>query len=236
MLVTENKLIMSREIDVIFEDNHLIAVNKRGGDLSQKDNTNDPSLIEKIKSYIKLKYEKPGEVFLGSIHRLDRPTSGAIIYARTSKGLTRMTKLFKEKKIQKSYLALVDKNPPNHTARLSNYLIKDAKKNKSSVTTKDKPGAKFAELTYHVLQNIGKHYLLKIELHTGRHHQIRVQLASMGCRIVGDLKYGYPTPNKDKSICLHCSEISFIHPVTLLPVRITAALPKISEWQKVSLK
>lgn len=227
---------MSREIDVIFEDNHLIAVNKRGGDLSQKDNTNDPSLIEKIKSYIKIKYEKPGDVFLGSIHRLDRPTSGAIIYARTSKGLSRMTMLFKEKKVSKTYLALVDRNPPKHSDRLSNYLYKDVKKNKSFVALKSQAGAKLAELRYEVLQQIDKKYLLKIELFTGRHHQIRVQLANIGCRIIGDLKYGFQTANDDKSICLHCSEISFIHPVTKIPTRITAALPKSKEWQNVSLK
>lgn len=227
---------MIREVDVIFEDNHLIAVNKRSGDLSQKDSTNDPSLIEKIKSYIKIKYRKPGDVFLGSIHRLDRPTSGAIIYARTSKGLSRMTALFKEKKINKTYLVLVDKSPPRQNDDLVNYLVKDSSKNKSFVTSKNTLRSKKAVLRYEVLQKISNKYLLKIELFTGRHHQIRAQLAHIGCAIIGDLKYGYKTPNEDQSICLHCSEISFVHPVSKEDVRITASLPKTKAWINVSLK
>lgn len=218
-------------LDVIYEDNHLIAVNKRAGDLSQRDQTMDDSLIEKLKSYIKIKYKKPGEVFLGSIHRLDRPTSGVIIYARTSKGLSRMTQLFKEKKVDKSYIAIVDKSPPAHQAKLSNYLLKDKRKNKSFVSQKNTPNAKLAELEYEILREFDHKSLLKITLLTGRHHQIRTQLSNIGCKIVGDLKYGFPIPNEDKSICLHCNELSFIHPVTKLPVRITAAFPKLPIWK-----
>ncbi len=222
-------------IVVIFEDNHLLAVNKRAGDLSQKDRTDDDSLIEKIKAYIKKKYEKPGEVFLGSIHRLDRPTSGVIIYARTSKALSRMHEVFRKKALTKKYLALVSHRPPQLAGDLEHHLMKDKKKNKSFVTNPKNKDGKLASLSYRLLREVEKHHLLEVILHTGRHHQIRSQLSHIGCRIVGDMKYGYPDPNKDKSICLHCSEVSFVHPVNKEVVRITAHVPRIPEWSGIRL-
>ncbi|GLR18402.1 RluA family pseudouridine synthase [Portibacter lacus] len=221
------------KIDVVFEDNHLIAINKKGGDLSQKDKSNDDSLIEHIKLYIKEKFKKPGDVFLGSIHRLDRPTSGVIVYARTSKALTRMTKLFRDNDIKKSYFALVEGRPPDLSGYLKDYLKKDPIKNKSYIAKKGAANAKLAELKYEFIREVDNRYLIKLDLMTGRHHQIRVQLANIGCRIVGDLKYGYGTPNADKSICLHCSEIVFVHPVKKVEIRISARVPKIPEWKGV---
>ena len=218
------------KLKVIYEDNHLIAVNKRGGDLAQRDKTGDSSLLEHVKSYIKIKYNKPGEVFLGSFHRLDRPTSGTIIFARTSKGLSRMNELMKKNEIQKTYLALVDKRPSNISDTLVNHIRKDSSKNKSFVCKAKHPDAKVAKLDYEMIQEWEGKYLLRVNLYTGRHHQIRVQLNAIGCRIVGDLKYGYPLPNGDKSICLHCSEMAFIHPIQKKPIRITSKLPLIPEW------
>ena len=221
----------NQKLIIIYEDNHLIAVNKKSGQLSQKDNTGDDSLIELLKEDIKIRFNKPGNVFVGAIHRLDRPVSGVIIFAKTSKGLERMNKLFKEKTIQKSYMALVNKMPAKEKDTLSNYLKKDPKRNKSFVVKKEQEGAKLASLKYQVVRRIGEKVLVKIDLLTGRHHQIRAQLSHIGCKIVGDLKYGYPSPNSDKSICLHCNSISFEHPVRKELVKIEADLPCIKEWK-----
>ncbi len=220
-------------LNIIFEDNHLIAINKRSGDLAQMDQTGDFSLIEHLKNYIKIKYNKPGNVYLGSIHRLDRPTTGAIIYSKTSKSLTRMNKLFKDHKVVKIYWVLVDKMPSDDKGILTNYLRKDTTKNKSFVCQEKHTDAKLAKLEYKLVGKFGKFYLLEVQLFTGRHHQIRVQLSHIGCKIVGDLKYGFANPNSDKSICLHCRSIEFFHPIQQVPVKIIADLPNSEEWKSI---
>ena len=219
---------------IIYEDNHLIAFNKRSGDISQGDKTGDAPLGDYIKAYIKAKYNKPGEVFLGVIHRLDRPTSGVILFARTSKALTRMTKLFKSRDVQKTYWAVVrDSNLPE-AGTCENFLWKDEKQNKSYVVDEKKPGAKKGLLHYKVIKTDGAYQLVEVQLETGRHHQIRVQLAHLGAPIIGDNKYGYKRANRDKSIHLHCRYTSFVHPVKDEPLEIVAALPKDVIWDRFS--
>lgn len=218
---------------VIFEDNHLIAVNKPNNVLVQGDETGDETLADQVKLYIKNRYEKPGEVFLGIIHRLDRPVSGITIFARTSKALERMNKIFAERDVKKTYWAVVGKRPEPFSGHLTHYILKDSSKN--TVKAFDAPSnrskdAKRADLDYDLIAEIGDCFLLKIDLQTGRPHQIRAQLAKIGCPIRGDVKYGYPTPNKDSSIHLHCRSISFIHPVKKEPVNLTAAVPRDQVW------
>ena len=215
-------------IEVLYEDNHLIAVNKKSGDIVQGDKTGDTPLSDFVKEYIKKKYNKPGEVFLGTIHRLDRPTSGIILYARTSKALSRMNKQFRDKEVQKTYLAVVDNPPSNNSGTLENYLQKNQKQNKSYVTKK-KDG-KHAVLDYKLLKKLDNFYLMEIKPQTGRHHQIRVQLANIGCIIKGDLKYGAKRSNKDASIHLLAQKLEFIHPVKKEPITIVAPTPKDSVW------
>ena len=215
-------------IEVLYEDNHLIAVNKKSGDIVQGDKTGDTPLSDFVKEYIKKKYNKPGEVFLGTIHRLDRPTSGIVLYARTSKALSRMNEQFREKKVQKTYWAVVENLPPNTIDTLDNYLWKNQKQNKSYVT-KNK-GGKHAVLDYKLLKRLENFYLLEIRPQTGRHHQIRVQLANIGCIIKGDLKYGAKRSNKDASIHLLAQKLEFIHPVKKEPITILAPTPKDSVW------
>jgi len=215
-------------INVLYEDNHLIAVNKKSGDIVQGDKTGDTPLSDFVKAYIKKKYNKPGEVFLGTIHRLDRPTSGIVLYARTSKALNRMNKQFREKQVQKTYLAVVNNPPPNNSGTLDNYLQKNQKQNKSYVT-KDNNG-KHAVLDYKLLKKLDNFYLMEIKPQTGRHHQIRVQLSNIGCIIKGDLKYGAKRSNKDASIHLLAQKLEFIHPVKKEPITIVAPTPKDSVW------
>ncbi len=216
-------------LEVLYEDNHLIAINKKSGDIVQGDKTGDAPLSDFVKAYIKKKYNKAGEVFLGTIHRLDRPTSGIVLYARTSKALTRMNKQFREKQVQKTYWAVVDNTPPNNSGTLDNYLQKNQKQNKSYVA-KDKVG-KHAVLDYILLKKLDNFYHLEIKPKTGRHHQIRVQLAHIGCIIKGDLKYGAKRSNKDASIHLLAQKLEFIHPVKKEPVTIVAPAPKDSVWE-----
>ena len=215
-------------IEVLYEDNHLIAVNKKSGDIVQGDKTGDTPLSDFVKEYIKKKYNKPGEVFLGTIHRLDRPTSGIVLYARTSKALSRMNEQFREKKVQKTYWAVVENLPPNTIDTLDNCLRKNQKQNKSYVT-KNK-GGKHAILDYKLIKTLENFYLLEIRPQTGRHHQIRVQLANIGCIIKGDLKYGAKRSNKDASIHLLAQKLAFIHPVKKEPITIVAPTPKDSVW------
>tara|TARA_Y100000385_G_scaffold92558_1_gene95561 strand:- start:1793 stop:2455 length:663 start_codon:yes stop_codon:yes gene_type:complete len=215
-------------IEVLYEDNHLIAVNKKSGDIVQGDKTGDTPLSDFVKEYIKKKYNKPGEVFLGTIHRLDRPTSGIVLYARTSKALSRMNEQFREKKVQKTYWAVVENLPPNTIDTLDNCLRKNQKQNKSYVT-KNK-GGKHAILDYKLIKTLENFYLLEIRPQTGRHHQIRVQLANIGCIIKGDLKYGAKRSNKDASIHLLAQKLEFIHPVKKEPITIVAPTPKDSVW------
>ena len=216
-------------LEVLYEDNHLIAINKKSGDIVQGDKTGDAPLSDFVKAYIKKKYNKAGEVFLGTIHRLDRPTSGIVLYARTSKALTRMNKQFQEKQVQKTYWAVVDNAPPNNSGTLDNYLQKNQKQNKSYVT-KNKVG-KHVVLDYKLLKKLDNFYHLEIKPKTGRHHQIRVQLAHIGCIIKGDLKYGAKRSNKDASIHLLAQKLEFIHPVKKEPVTIVASAPKDSVWE-----
>ena len=214
----------------MYEDNHLIAVNKKSGDISQGDKTGDMPLGDKVKLFLKKKYNKPGDVYVGVIHRLDRPTSGVLIFAKTSKALPRMMKLFAERQVEKTYWALVDKIPAKESGTLDNYLWKDSKKNKSYVVRDNKPKSKQALLDFTLIESNKARHLMELTPKTGRHHQIRVQLKHIGCRIIGDMKYGYPTPNKDKSICLHCKKISFLHPVKKEMLTIEAPVPSNGLW------
>jgi len=210
---------------ILFEDNHLIAVNKRAGDLVQGDQTGDTPLPDYLKTYIKEKYNKPGNVFLGVIHRLDRPTTGVVLFARTSKGLERMNAAFKNRQTQKSYWAIVE-GQLEGSKTLVHYLKKNPKNNKSAAFLRPEEGAKDAKLTYKSL-NIGDRYtLVEIELHTGRHHQIRSQLAAIGHPIKGDVKYGARRAERDKSICLHARNLRFEHPTTKETIAITAETPE----------
>ena len=215
-------------IEVLYEDNHLIAVNKKSGDIVQGDKTGDTPLSDFVKSYIKKKYNKPGEVFLGTIHRLDRPTSGVVLYARTSKALSRMNEQFREKKVQKTYWAVVEKTPDTESGTLKNYLQKNQKQNKSYVTKSNE--GKYAILDYKTLRKLDNFFHLEIKPKTGRHHQIRVQLANIGCIIKGDLKYGAKRSNKDASIHLLAQKLEFLHPVTKEDITIVAPVPKESVW------
>jgi len=215
----------------LYEDNHLIAVNKRASDLSQGDTTGDESLDVIIKRYLAEKYNKPGDVFLGVVHRLDRPVSGVMLYARTSKALARMNEIFRSRKLKKIYWAIVSRKPPQQEGRLVNYLLKNEKQNKSYVFTEPVQGARRAELTYRLAGSSDRYYLLEIELYTGRHHQIRAQLAAAGFPVKGDLKYGANRSNPDGSICLHAKSIRFIHPVKKNEILITAPLPGSDIWK-----
>ena len=220
---------------VLYEDNHIIAVNKTCNEIVQGDKTGDTPLSETVKAYIKAKYNKPGEVFLGVTHRLDRPTSGVVLFARTSKALTRLNEMFKShEQIKKTYWAIVQGAPKLPEARLENWLVRNEKLNKSFIT---KPGAKDAKqavLNYKTLVRGENYSLLEVDLETGRHHQIRCQLAAIGCPVKGDLKYGAKRSNPDGGICLHARKIEFIHPVSKENICITAPVPNDSLWQQLS--
>ncbi len=217
-------------LNVLFEDNHIIAVEKTAGMLVHGDETGDRTLQDHVKTYIKKKYNKPGDVFLGVIHRLDRPVSGVTVFARTSKALTRMNALIKDREITKEYLALVSKRPLEIKGLLTHYIVKDTKKNFSHIYDKMKNGAKKASLRYEMVGQISGYVLMRINLETGRPHQIRVQMKRIGCHIIGDVKYGYEFGNVDKSICLHCSKMSFIHPIKKDRITIKLKPPKNDFW------
>lgn len=217
-------------IEVLYEDNHLIIVNKKNGDIVQGDKTGDRTLAEDVKYYIKDKYNKPGDVFLGITHRLDRPTSGIVIFAKTSKALTRINKMFAEKEISKTYLAIVDNAPPKTKDTISHYLVRNRKQNKSYANNKKIANSKKASLTYEVKSKSDKYFLLEIQLHTGRHHQIRAQLSKINCKIKGDMKYNFPRSNPDGGICLHAYKTEFIHPVKKEPIKIIAKPPDDKLW------
>lgn len=212
---------------VLYEDNHIIAVNKRNGELVQGDKTGDETLADKVKAYIKEKYNKAGDVFLGIPHRIDRPVSGIVIYARTSKALTRLNKMFQDKEaFSKIYWAIVENLPPEDNARLEDYIRRNPKQNKSYVASTNKKDAKLSSLDYSLKGRTQNYYLLEVRLHTGRHHQIRCQLSSIGCSIRGDLKYGAKRSIEGGGIGLHARELRFIHPVKQEPVHIIAPTPK----------
>lgn len=213
--------------EILYEDNHIIAVNKKVSDIVQADQTGDQPLSEEIKDYIKKKYNKPGEVFLGVPHRIDRPVSGVVLFARTSKALTRLNKMFQEhdEEIQKTYWAIVGNLPPEDSGRLVHYMLRDSNKNKSYAYEKEKKGCKKAVLEYKLIGRSQRYYLLEIKLLTGRHHQIRCQLAKIGCPIKGDLKYGFPRSNEGGGISLHARQITLRHPVSREMITISATPP-----------
>lgn len=216
---------------VLYEDNHLIVINKPAGALVQGDKTGDLPISDDVKAYIKNKYNKPGDVFLGTVHRLDRPTSGLVLFARTSKALTRMNALFKSGDIQKTYWAITEKSPTTATGKLIDFLQKTERNNKSHVVSENAAGAKKAELDYALKGKGDRYSFIEINPMTGRHHQIRVQLSHMGCIIKGDLKYGAKRSNKDGSICLHARKLSFVHPVKKETVEIVAPVPNDNLWK-----
>ncbi len=219
-------------LTVLYEDNHLIAVKKLSGEIIQSDQTGDTTLAEKVKAYIKKKYKKPGEVFLGIIHRLDRPVGGVIIFARTSKALTRMNELFREKKIKKEYWAIVEEKPPLEEEQLINWLKKNQDKNRSRAYEKEVKGSKKAILSYQLVGRSKNYFYLKINPLTGRHHQIRVQLSFIGCRIKGDVKYGAKRTNKDGGIHLFAKSLSFVHPIKKESLAISANPPIGPLWNE----
>ena len=221
-------------LNILFEDNHLIIINKQSGDIVQGDKTGDTPLSEIVKEYIKDKYNKPGNVFLGVVHRLDRPTTGLVIFAKTSKVLPRLNALFASKDISKTYWAIVKNKPAKEKDTLIDWLKKNSKNNKSYAYKKEVANSKKAILHYEVIKKLQNYFLLEIRLETGRHHQIRSQLYNIGCPIKGDLKYGFDRSNEDGSIHLHARHISFIHPVKKEPVEITAPLPKDAIWDACS--
>lgn len=215
---------------VLYEDNHIIIVNKTVSEIVQGDKTGDKPLSETVKEYLKEKYNKPGNVFCGVTHRLDRPVSGIVVFAKTSKALSRLNEMFKNKEIKKTYWAIVKNIPKEPEATLKHYLIKNEKQNKSFAYDTEKPNSKLAILHYKLLARSEKYNLLEIDLQTGRHHQIRCQLAKMGCPIKGDLKYGFDRSNADGGISLHARHISFIHPVSKVLIEVTAPLPDDKLW------
>lgn len=222
-------------MQVLYEDNHIIAVNKAVGEIVQGDKTGDTPLSDIVKDYIKVKYDKPGEVFLGVTHRLDRPTTGVVLFARTSKALSRLNEMFKSHEaIRKTYWAIVQGTPKVAAGRLENYLTRNEKLNKSFIARPGDKEAKLAKLSYRTLA-VGEHYsLLEVELETGRHHQIRCQLAAIGCPIRGDLKYGARRSNPDGGISLHARKVAFIHPVSKQPVMIEAPVPAEKIWNELT--
>ena len=229
--MAEKILTNKSNLQVLYEDNHLIIVNKRAGDIVQGDKTGDQPLSDVVKEYLKDKYNKPGNVYLGVVHRLDRPTTGIVMFAKTSKALPRLNKLFSEKDAKKTYWAIVKNPPPKTQDTLTHWLKKNPKNNKSYASNKEVAEGKKAVLHYKFLKTLDNYFLLEIELETGRHHQIRSQLASIGCPIKGDLKYGFDRSNPDASIHLHARQLRFTHPVSKNHVAITAPLPNDPIWK-----
>jgi 23S rRNA pseudouridine1911/1915/1917 synthase len=219
------------ELQVLYEDNHLIAVNKRPGDIVQGDKTGDEPLSELVKRYIGSKYQKPGAVFLGTIHRIDRPVSGVVLFARTSKALERMNEQFRSREVQKTYWAVTQQIPNPVEGKLVHYLVKKESLNKSFASLQETQGSSRCELDYRVLASTERYTLVQVLPLTGRHHQIRVQLSAIGCPIKGDLKYGAKRSNPDGSIHLHARKLEFLHPVTKEPISIEAKVPKDNLWE-----
>lgn len=221
-------------MEVVYEDNHLIAVNKTCREIVQGDKTGDTPLSEILKAWLKEKYAKPGNVFVGVAHRLDRPVSGLVLFAKTSKALARLNEMFRTGDIKKTYWAIVKNSPPTEEGTLEHWLVRNEKQNKSYAYTEEKPNSKKAILHYKLLARSDNYYLLEVDLKTGRHHQIRCQLAKMGCPIKGDLKYGSERSNKDGGISLHARKAQFIHPVSKEPVEIVASVPDDSLWKGIT--
>jgi len=218
---------------ILYEDNHIIAVNKSNSEIVQGDKTGDTPLSDLLKAYIKEKYAKAGDVFLGVPHRVDRPVSGVVLFARTSKALERLNEMFATQQIRKTYWAIVKNAPPEAEGRLEHYLTRNEKQNKSYASLTPKKDAKRAVLSYRIASKSDNYYLLEIELETGRHHQIRAQLAAIGCPIKGDLKYGFARSNPDGGICLHARKVEFTHPVSKIHIEITAPTPENEKLWKI---
>ncbi|MFA6875774.1 MAG: RNA pseudouridine synthase [Parabacteroides sp.] len=219
---------------VIYEDNHIIAVDKTCSEIVQGDKTGDAPLSDMLKAWLKEKYAKPGQVFVGVTHRLDRPVSGVVIFAKTSKALTRMNDMFRDGEVKKIYWAIVKNEPPAQEGELVNWLVRNEKQNKSYAYDNERPDAKKAVLDYKVIAHSDRYFLLEIELKTGRHHQIRCQLANIGCPIKGDLKYGFARSNPDGGISLHARSAEFIHPVSKQKVKIVASVPDDNLWKALT--
>lgn len=218
-------------VSILYEDNHVVIVAKRAGDIVQGDKTGDVPLSDTVKAYIKERYHKPGEVFLGVVHRLDRPVSGLVLFVRTSKALTRLSEMFRTRQVKKTYWAIVANQPPQPEGTLTHWLTRNPKNNTARAYDREVPGSKQAILDYRVIARSDRYWLLEVDLHTGRHHQIRCQLAKMGCPIKGDLKYGAPRSNPDGGISLHARHIRFEHPVSHQEIDITAPVPDDKLWQ-----
>lgn len=221
---------MNHELQILYEDNHVIVINKKASDIVQGDKTGDETMPDQIKEYLKVKYEKPGNVFCGVVHRLDRPTSGAVVFARTSKALERLNAQFRDKETNKIYWAIVETKPVKSEDTLVHFLKKNEKQNKSYASHTETPGSKKAILHYKLIASSDKYHLLEVRLETGRHHQIRVQLATIGCLIKGDVKYGARRANPDASISLHARYLDFIHPTSKEVIKITAPVPNDALW------
>ena len=229
-----SKLISTKNnLQILHEDNHIIVVNKRVGDIVQGDKTGDKPLSEVVKEYIKDKYQKPGEVFLGVVHRLDRPTTGIVIFAKTSKALSRLNELFSNRETQKTYWAVVKNKPSKPSDTLVHYIKRNEKNNTSKAHIKEVPVSKKASLDYTIIKTLDNYFVLEINLHTGRHHQIRAQLSAIGCPIKGDLKYGFDRSNPDGGIHLHARKLCFIHPVSKENIYIIAPTPKDAIWNSI---
>ena len=220
---------------VVYEDNHIIVVNKTASEIVQADKTGDTPLSETVKQYLKEKYQKPGNVFLGVTHRLDRPVSGLVIFAKTSKALTRLNEMFRAGEVKKTYWAVVKNAPKESEGELVHFLVRNEKQNKSYAYDKEVPNSKKAVLDYRLIGRSDNYYLLEVDLKTGRHHQIRCQLTKMGCPIKGDLKYGSPRSNPDGSICLHARRVRFVHPVSKELIELKAPLPEGNLWKGFEL-
>lgn len=223
----------NNNLQIIHEDNHLIIINKRVGDIVQGDKTGDKPLSEVVKEYLKIKYNKPGEVFLGVVHRLDRPTTGIVVFAKTSKALTRMNELFSSRATQKTYWAVVKNKPSKSEDNLVHYIKRNEKNNTSKAHIKEVNDSKIASLDYKIISSLNNYFVLEINLHTGRHHQIRAQLQVINCPIKGDLKYGFDRSNPDGGIHLHARKLVFMHPVTKIELEIIAPTPNDVIWNAV---
>jgi 23S rRNA pseudouridine1911/1915/1917 synthase len=220
-------------LQILHEDNHIIVINKRVGDIVQGDKTGDKPLSDIVKEYIKEKYNKPGEVFLGVVHRLDRPTTGIVVFAKTSKSLERLNKMFSERETQKTYWAIVKNKPPKTQSNLVHFIKRNEKNNTSKAHIKEVPESKLASLDYKIIKELHNYFALEIDLYTGRHHQIRVQLQAINCPIKGDLKYGFDRSNPDGGIHLHARKLEFVHPVSKEKIKIVAPLPNDVIWNVV---
>lgn len=219
---------------VVYEDNHIIIVNKTASEIVQGDKTGDVPLSETVKQYLKEKYQKPGNVFIGVTHRLDRPVSGLVVFAKTSKALSRLNEMFKNSEVKKTYWAIVKQTPAETEGELVNYLVRNEKQNKSYAYDTERPGSKKAVLHYRLIARSDNYSLLEVDLKTGRHHQIRCQLAKMGCPIKGDLKYGFPRSNPDGSISLHARRVRFVHPVSKELIDVVAPVPSDNLWHSLT--